>query len=325
MSTARPIIPGTRYMVTRRVTQRQFLLRPSALTNAIIAYCLAEAALATGVVIHAFVAMSNHFHAVVTDPHGQLPKFLHRLDRHIACCLNASLGRRENFWSSDGASAIALDSDDDVINQIAYTLANPTAAGLVEDPTEWPGVITTLEGITRTTSRPAVFFRTKGAMPETVELRVVPPELESCADAAAVRARLEERLDDELRLAREEVAARGETFIGRDAVLSVSPLTKATTLEARQVKRPRFIARDRKRRQEMIERLRAFHAQYTRALDAWRGGNRSARFPAGTYLMRVVHGALVDANPHCPDPMAADRLGGRSPPVRVEIRTACRM
>jgi len=44
MSRPRQVLPGQFYLVTRRCTQRQFLLRPDAATNNAFTYCLIEAA-----------------------------------------------------------------------------------------------------------------------------------------------------------------------------------------------------------------------------------------------------------------------------------------
>ncbi|MEO8899932.1 MAG: hypothetical protein ABI627_00275 [Polyangiaceae bacterium] len=137
----RQIIPGRFYLVTRRCTHRQFLLRPSRLTNQIVRYSLALAASQSGIVLHAACVMSNHWHGVVSDPDGRLPEFLERFHRLVARAQNASLGRWENFWSSDKASAVLLVSEAGVLEKIAYTLANPTVAGLVHSPFEWPGVL----------------------------------------------------------------------------------------------------------------------------------------------------------------------------------------
>jgi hypothetical protein len=41
----RQVLPGQFYMITRRCTQRQFLLRPDRETNNAFTYCLIEAAL----------------------------------------------------------------------------------------------------------------------------------------------------------------------------------------------------------------------------------------------------------------------------------------
>ena len=75
MTLPRPIIPGQTVMVTRRCTQRQFLLRPSPLVNSILGFCLAVAAQRYGVRLHAFCFFSNHVHLVVTDVEGALPEF----------------------------------------------------------------------------------------------------------------------------------------------------------------------------------------------------------------------------------------------------------
>jgi REP element-mobilizing transposase RayT len=71
----RQIIPGSTYFVTRRCTQRCFLLKPKALTNQIFLYCIAVAAQETGIIIHAACVMSNHWHAIVTDPDGRIADF----------------------------------------------------------------------------------------------------------------------------------------------------------------------------------------------------------------------------------------------------------
>jgi hypothetical protein len=44
MSLPRQVLPGQFYMITRRCTQRQFLLRPDPATNNAFTYCLIEAA-----------------------------------------------------------------------------------------------------------------------------------------------------------------------------------------------------------------------------------------------------------------------------------------
>ena len=55
-------------MVTRRCAQGQFLLRPSALVNQVFLYCMACAVECSSVQVVAFVALSNHWHAIVMGP-----------------------------------------------------------------------------------------------------------------------------------------------------------------------------------------------------------------------------------------------------------------
>src|SRR6188768_2684461 len=129
---ARQIVPGATYMITRRCTQRQFLLRPSRRTTRIFHYCLAYAASRTGVLVHAVVVMSNHYHLVITDPLGVLPVFVECLNKLVAKCMNASLGRWENFWASEPASYVRLLDDEAILDKIAYVLCNPVQAALVK-------------------------------------------------------------------------------------------------------------------------------------------------------------------------------------------------
>jgi REP element-mobilizing transposase RayT len=120
-------------------SERRFFLRPSRTINDIFLYVLALAASRHGVLVHAFCVLSNHAHLVVTDPRGRLPAFMQYLDSLVAGSVNASLGRFEAFWATDGSySAVEPLDADDVLAKTAYVLANPVAAGLVRRGPEWP-------------------------------------------------------------------------------------------------------------------------------------------------------------------------------------------
>src|SRR5262249_32043537 len=158
MSAPRQLIAGATYMISRRCIQRMFLLRPDPIVSAIFLYCLAYAANKTGIDVHGFVQMSNHWHGVVTDPQARLPEFLRIFHRLTACALNAVHGRVENFWAAEAPSVVRLDHPDDVLDKLAYMAANPVAAGLVDDPTDWPGVMTTELEQVFVAKRPGVYF-----------------------------------------------------------------------------------------------------------------------------------------------------------------------
>lgn len=82
MSLPRQVLPGQFYMITRRCTQRQFLLRPDPTTNNAFTYCLIEAAQRCEVNVLLPCAMSNHHHAVIFDRCGRYPEFVeHSLGR----------------------------------------------------------------------------------------------------------------------------------------------------------------------------------------------------------------------------------------------------
>mgnify|MGYP003343059128 CR=1 FL=1 len=60
---------------------------------------------------------------------------------------------------------VDLEAPVDVVDKVAYVIANPTAAGLVATPAEWPGLITLPESLgrdARVVQRPDYFFRREG-------------------------------------------------------------------------------------------------------------------------------------------------------------------
>jgi len=58
------VLPSQSYLLTRRCTQRQFLLRPDPATNNAFLYCLIDAALHCEIEVLLAYAASNHYHAV---------------------------------------------------------------------------------------------------------------------------------------------------------------------------------------------------------------------------------------------------------------------
>jgi putative transposase len=291
MTAPRQILPGTTYLVTRRCAQRQFLLRPSALTNSIFLYVLAVAAQRFGMRVHAYCVLSNHFHLIVTDPDARLPAFEQYLDSLVARAMNASLGRWESFWAPSSYSAVALDSPTDILNKTAYVLANPVAAGLVRRGCEWPGLWSAPErigGPPLTAQRPSTFFKPNGLMPEQAELALtVPPGFDS---AHEFRDRVLEALDAVEERAQRERARDCRGFLGAVKVLALKPLARPAPGEAHRKLSPRIAACDKWKRVEALSRLVGFIRRYRDAWQARRAGRQGVLFPPGTYLLRIAHG-----------------------------------
>jgi REP element-mobilizing transposase RayT len=291
MTAPRQVLRGTTYLVTRRCAQRQLLLRPSATTNAIFLYVLAVAAQRYGIQVHAFCVLSNHWHAVVTDPEAQLPAFEQYLDSLVARAVNASLGRWECFWAPSSYSAVALASPADLLDKAAYVLANPVAAGLVRRGEEWPGLWSApaqIGGTPIVAARPTTFFRANGYLPEKVELQLaVPPGFGSVDD---FRERLTAAVAALEQQARRAAAASGCDVLGRARVLAQKSTARPRRGEPRRGLNPRVAARDKWKRIEALSRLVEFLKSYRDAWRARRAGEQRAVFPRGTYLMRVVHG-----------------------------------
>lgn len=295
MTAPRQVLPGKTYLVTRRCTRRQFLLKPSATTNGLFLFVLAVAVNRYGMLLHALCVLSNHFHVVLTDPDARLPAFEQYLDSLVARALNASLGHWDSFWDSAGCSAVELLSPADVLDKTAYVLANPVAAGLVAKAREWPGLWSAPERIgcgSIEVPRPEFFFRADGPMPARAKLEFsVPPGF----DPEQFRTDLSTAL-----AAREEeaaIAARSKKrgFLGVRRVLAQRPEDSPESFERRRTLKPKVAGKDKWQRIEALARLVEFVRSYRDALNEMRRGVRDVVFPAGTYRLRVSQGVQCAA------------------------------
>jgi putative transposase len=289
MSFPRQVLPGTTYMITRRCTQRQFLMRPDPETNNAFIYCLAEAAARHGIDVLFTIANTNHHHTGIYDRHGVFPEFLERFHKLFAKSQNAWRGRSENFWSSEQTSVVHLVDMGAVIDKMTYALTNPVKDDLVEHAEEWPGV-NAFEAIVHdqplTARRPSHFFRDDGSMPATVSLKFVrPPGFESMSQAEFA-----ELVRQNVRLAEERAAQdrrlRGVRVLGREGVLRQDWRDYPRNPESRSDLKPNLAARSRWSRMEAIQRNREFRREYASAREAFLNGARDVEFPAGTYWLR---------------------------------------
>jgi putative transposase len=283
-------------MLSRRCLGRMFLLTPSRLANQLFGFILAVAAQRYGIQVHCFCILSNHFHLVVTDPRGTSPAFMRDLCALVARSFNAMHGRWENFWAPGSYSAVALLTPDDVLDKMAYTLANPAAAGLVQRGSEWPGLWSApahIGGTPLRFERPAHFFRQEGPLPDSTTLQLgCPPGFEPIDDLCA---QLEARVRTLEDTAAREHAAEGRTFLGALKVLAQKPHARPAPTEPRRGLNPRIAARDKWKRIEAIGRLKEFLRSYRLAWSAFARGVRDAVFPHGTYWMRVAYGTTCAA------------------------------
>ena len=287
MTAPRQVLKGSTYLVTRRCSQQQFLLKPSEITNAVFKYVLAVAAVRYHIKVHAYCVLSNHFHLVVTDPLGRLPAFAQMLASLVARALNASWGRWESFWAPSSYSAVRLEEPEAVLEKAAYTLANPVAAHLVRRGQEWPGLWSSpslVGGPVEVVKRPEVFFDPQGEMPESETLELVAPK--GFGSAEEFREKLRTRLGE----LEEKAAREGRGVLGVRRVLAQRHTDRPGGTEPRRNLKPRVAAVDKWKRLEATLRVKEFVKAYREALERFRQGARNVVFPRGTYLLRITLG-----------------------------------
>jgi REP element-mobilizing transposase RayT len=296
MSLPRQILARTFYMLTRRCTQRQLLLRPDDVTNETFIYCLGEAAQRFGIVVLLPSAMSNHHHTILFDRDGTVVEFMEHFHKMLAKAQNAHRGRNENFWSSEPPCLVRLVDVDDVLRMLVYAATNPVKDGLVEKVHHWPGVnglTALLNGEALEARRPRHFFRSEGPMPATVRLELeFPPEL---GDAEELRRVLRARVDAEVQRLAEVRRSSGAGVLGRRAVLRQSWRSAPRSEEPRGGLRPRVAARSVWSRIEAIRRDRSFIAAYREARASWLAG-RATQFPLGTYWLARFANVPISAS-----------------------------
>jgi REP element-mobilizing transposase RayT len=134
------IPPDSVVEVTTRTIQGRLLLRPSTQLNELIVGILGRGQELSGVQIHAVVAMSNHMHLLLTvKDASQLARFMAFVNGNIAREAGRLHGWRERFWSRRYRAIVVGDAAAQV-DRLRYILANGCKEGLVDRPSDWPGV-----------------------------------------------------------------------------------------------------------------------------------------------------------------------------------------
>lgn len=283
----REMIPGRSYILTRRCTQRQFLLQPDEEVVEIFLYCLGEAALRFNISLFGWLAMSNHDHLSLRDNEGNLPEFTAHFHKLVSKALNDHWGRKENLWAAEQTNVVYTVEPHDQFDKLIYILTNPVAADLVDRAHDWPGASSLplhLSGRTITVKRPQ-FFRADGPMPDEVTLTVERLEgFDYLSDeqwAEEIRGAVQ-RVEDTARAARQ---AKNVRVLGRKGVRRAKHTDTPSTVEEKRKLRPRLACRNIERRRIELDAMKTFQLRHRDAREQWCAGDRTVPFPFGTYRM----------------------------------------
>ncbi len=291
----RHVEPGHVVEVTNRTFQGRLLLRPSPALNDIILGILGWAQAATGLVIHAFVFLSNHYHLLCS------PQDAEQLSR-FECLFNSRLARevgrlhkwREKVWGRRFEPIPVSEETAAQIGRLAYLLSHGCKEGLVLTPSDWPGVHcidALLEGkslhgtlfnrsLEYEANRQDLEFGVRDfTTTETVVLTPLPCWQHLSQEEIVTL--LEEMISGIETEAERRQQETGRPPLGADRIRRQHP--HEMPMRSKRSAAPLVHAATKVVRRALIDAYRAFVAAYRRAAEQLRAGDLAAEFPAGCF------------------------------------------
>jgi putative transposase len=283
--------------VTTRTMQSRYLLQPSPKVNSIIIGVLGRGQKLFGVRIHAFVFLSNHWHALLTVRDGaQLAAFMSFVNGNIAREVGRVHAWRQRFWGRR-YSAIVVADEESQVERLRYIFRNGCKEGLVDRPGEWSGA-SCVQALTDRASlrgtwndRTAVYqARRKGspsgarrfAQQYQVKLSPLPCwRRRSRASRRKACARMVAAIEADRR---EERTRAGSAALGMSGVLAAHPHAQPRLITSSPA--PRVHAACKHVRQAFIDAYNAFVDAFRTAAALLRAGKAGADFPEGSFPPR---------------------------------------
>ncbi|HYJ19222.1 MAG TPA: transposase [Burkholderiales bacterium] len=100
--------------------------------------CLQQASTEHGLVIHAYVLMSNHVHILASPQHeASLPKTFQSVGRRYVQHFNHAYKRTGTLWEGRYRATL-IDSEHYLLTCMLYIELNPVRAGMVDHPADYP-------------------------------------------------------------------------------------------------------------------------------------------------------------------------------------------
>ena len=297
-------IPGATVMLTRTVSDRRFLLRPSKVVNKVFGYCLFAAAQKYGVLVHAVAVLSTHVHLIVTADDEQLSDFNAWLNRAVANCLLEHYRAQypevtiETLWSASKPHELTLVNKAAILNKMQYLFSNVVKDLLVHDYRKWPGLCSRprdMLGGNKAYARPDVYFSESGRVPDSVSGTFTLPPAFDDEDAEDVVRTVETLVHQEQERLRK--VNHGKKYLGAKAALRVHPFDSPKNQRPRRKLTPIIAAGgDARALMEAKKAVIGFRRAYRAAWLLFKKLG-SAALPAGT--LKMHHGYQQEREDDC--------------------------
>ena len=286
---------GALVEVTDRTVQARFLLVPSRELNEIVLGVLGRAQRLYKVRVCGFVALSNHIHTLlwVEDP-LQLATFMGYFASNLAREIARLTGWTDKIWARRYQAIVISNEEAAQTARFEYLLANGVKEGLVEHVRDWPGIHCVRNLLDGEPLEGLWFDRTKEYSARNRGKTISPGQFATTETVTLSPLPCWEHLSPEQRRARveaivqriEETAAKGReengsVVLGAAAVRAQKPFDQPA--RPKKSPAPLFHAFTRRVRRELYEAYHLFLAAFRDAADCLRSGDRTARFPLGSF------------------------------------------
>ncbi len=303
-------LPNQVTHLTRRTTQRQFLLKNSKdgkIKND-IGFLFALSCHRHNQAPHAVTVMSNHHHVCITDNNGKRSDFLRDFHHLTAKSINKSLNRRESLWASASPGNTLLLDTEVIVKTMLYIWLNPVEAGLVSKVEEWEHfqILPKHWGKPMRFKRPDLYAANGDdkKIPEYIEITPMPPRIFPDLSLEDVIAHFERRINEEEQRIFAERKTKGKAkVLGMAYCFKQNPFSAPKKSVPMYSRNPRFSASKVETVVLAVQRMRSFWRAYRKRFQAFKGGVK-VKFPPGAIMMRdrfgMVCAKLGREDPHCP-------------------------
>ena len=298
MTAPKQHLPGQVVHLTKRTTQRQFLLvnsRKGEMKNA-AGYLYFLACKRHRQEPHAVMVMSNHTHLCQTDASGKRSRFLQEFHSFFAKVVNKFRKRRENLWApGNGGNTWLLDTGK-IADTMLYIWLNPVKAGLVERVDHWDHfqILPKHWGKTMRFKRPDYFREGDPDKPEFIEYTPMPPKAFSHLPLEKVITHFETLIREGEKRLLVERRKKKKTIKGMERCYTFNPESRPRKNAPMSTLNPKFSSNEPTFIEAAITGLKSFLRIYKRRMEDLKKGNRMA-FPAGT--LQIVERLNLDCLP----------------------------
>jgi REP element-mobilizing transposase RayT len=295
--------------VTCRTVQSRLLLHPRPEVCRLILGVLGRAQRLFQMKICNLACLSNHIHLLlVVDDAEQLSSFMEYVNSNIAREVGRLVDWKEKFWGRRYHAILVSDEPRAQEERYRYILSQGVKEGLVEKVRDWPGVHGARAILDGEPLQGYWFDRTRegaarrrgeepGELEYATEEKVVlsPPPCWKHWSEERIRARVAEMVEQIEKEAEEDRRSRGVKVLGAKAILAQAPHQKPK--QTKRTPAPGFHAVTKAARLALRDAYALFMAAYQEAAEKLRGGDRSVRFPEGSFppALPFVRGALEQA------------------------------